>query len=329
MASIEVSQYLTQEESLEAWDNFIVPMSNKENVMTDIRMAYLLVAHKCPEQVNIFVKQLLDYADCDIYIHVDKKKPEMVDQLLKHERVFVCSIYDVRWGSFEIVKAAYHLMAFARESGKTYTHFYFGSGQDLLVRKGLYEYLAKKPDKIFLRINREITNNDRASSRHRVCWPKKLMIRNDLHIYRFVRIAIQFLCRIGIVLYPNKVQLKKKIRFYEGRTWFIAPIRVMDYILEYIKSNPDYVAYWEDSLAADLMFFQTIIMNSPYAGEIEEELMYVEFGQTFRTMNHPLTITMNTVKRIESGNYYCARKFEWNEKDTIEYYLEKTRNEKI
>jgi len=292
--------------------------------MSDIRMAYLLVVHKCPEQVNVFIRQLLEYGDCDVYVHIDKKKSVMIEQIIKSERVTACSVYDVRWGSFEIVKAAYYLMGLMNKSKKKYTHMYFGSGQDLLVKKGLYEYLENKPENIFLHIIREITDKDRASARYRICWLKKLMIRNDMHPYRFVRIAMQLLCKWGVVIHANKKPLKKRMKFYEGRTWFIAPTKVMEYILNYIGENPDYVAYWEDSLASDVMFFQTIIMNSPYADKVEDELMYVDFGKTFGTMNHPLTITMATVKKIEKGNYFCARKFEWDEeREVIEYFTVK------
>ena len=281
--------------------------------MSQIKIAYLLVAHKCPEQVNLFVQQLLDYGDCDVFIHIDKKKPEMIEKIVKSNRVFVCSVYDVRWGSFEIVKAGYHLMRMARASGKNYTHMYFGSGQDLLVKRGLYEYLDAHPGTTFIRIKNEVTSVDRASARYRIRWPQKLMIRNDLHVYRFLRIGMQLLCKIGIVMFPNKKTLKKPLRFYEGRTWFIAPITVMEYILDYIDDNSDYEEFWEESLAADLMFFQTILMNSPYTDKVEDELMNVEFGKTFRTTNHPLTVKMECIEEINNGKWFCARKFELNE----------------
>lgn len=293
--------------------------------MSQIRIAYLLVAHKCPEQVNLFINQLLNYGDCDVYVHVDKKNPQLLESIIKSPRVFVCSIYDVRWGSFEIVKAAIELMKMVVSSGKSYSHMYFGSGQDLLVKKGLYEYLESKPGKVFLHIVREIKNNDRESARYRVCWPHKLMIRNDLHPYRFIRIAIQLLCKSGIVISKNKKKLNKQVRFYEGRTWFIAPYEVLKYIVDYINDNPDYVDYWENSLAADLMFFQTIIMNSPFSADVEDELMLVKFGKTFSTMNHPLTVTIDMEKEIDGGNYYCARKFEIIEIDTINYFIKKVR----
>ncbi len=286
----------------------------------NIKIAYLLVAHKCPEQVNAFIDQLLDYGNCDVYVHVDKKNPELLKNIKKSSRVFVCSIFDVRWGSFEIVKAAVELMRAAMKSENKYSHIYFGSGQDLLVKQGLYEYLDCHPDNIFLEITGRIKNSDRASARYRICWPKKLMIRNDLHPYRFIRIAMQLLCRSGIVIRKNKVTLKNPVDFYEGHTWFIIPFAVMEYIISYLNDNPDYFKFWENSLASDLMFFQTIIMNSSFADKIKGELMYVNFGKTFGTMNHPMTITMDDIDDIKKGNYYCARKFEWNEKPSIDYF---------
>lgn len=296
--------------------------------MDKIKMAYLLLVHKNPEQVNMFIEQLLNYGDCDIYIHVDKKAENIISDIRRDNRIHVVSKYFVSWGSFEIVKAAIELMNMVMNSGNAYTHMYFGSGQDLLVKKGLYEYLLENRDKIFLHINGEVDKSRRASARYRIRWPHKLMIRNDLHPYRFIRIAMQFLCKFGIVVRPNKKIITNKVTFYEGRTWFIAPIDVLEYIVKYIKTNSDYVDFWEDSLASDLMFFQTIIMNSPYAGNVEDELMYVNFGGTFSTMNHPLTITMDDVEKIDNGKFYCARKFENSEEqESIKYYLKKMKLE--
>ena len=108
--------------------------------MTNVKIAYLLVAHKNPEQVNMFINQLLQYGACDVYVHVDKKNPDLFNKIISSPNVFKYSKYDVRWGSFEIVKAAVELMRMVKNSGRKYTHMYFGSGQDLLVKKGLYEY---------------------------------------------------------------------------------------------------------------------------------------------------------------------------------------------
>lgn len=290
--------------------------------MAHVKIAYLLLCHKNAEQTNMFVSQLLNYGDGDVYIHLDSKSKTLGKEIVVNERVKVYSQYNVKWGSFEIVLAGILLMKKAMESGVNYTHFYVGSGQDLLVKKGLHEYLESTNKSAYIRIEKELQNKDRGAAKHLVCWPDKWMIRNDLHPYRFARIFVQAMCKLGIVFWKNPVKLKNPIRFYEGRTWFFAKRELIEYILKYTEDNPDYVRYWEKSLASDLMFFQTIIMNSPYANDIVDELMYVQFGTTFRTMNHPITITMSDVDKIEKGNYFIARKFELGEcSEVVEYYL--------
>ncbi len=293
--------------------------------MNQVKMAYLLLAHKCPRQINIFIEQLLNYGDCDVYIHVDKKAERIIPEIQKKEHVFIICEYVVSWGSFEIPKAAVALMKKAINSGRQYSHYYFGSCQDLLVKKGLFEYLEKNPDDIYIKIDKIVSNRTRASARYKVRWPKKLMIRNDWHPYRFIRGGIQFLCQMGIVYRKNTVKIPKDIIFYEGRTWFIAPSKVIEYIVNYIEENPDFFALWENSLASDLMFFQTIIMNSYFKENVKDELMYVNFGKLFGTMNHPRNITIEDNKNIEAGNYYCARKFELKDANVMRYYLDKTK----
>lgn len=296
--------------------------------MAKVKMAYLLLAHKSPEQLNLFIEQLIQYGDCDVYIHVDKKNTELLSKIKKYSNVYTCSVYDVRWGSFEIVKAAIELMKMVEKSGKYYTHMYLGSGQDFLVKKGMYEFIEQHPSNVFLHIVKEVKNNDRESARYRVSWPHRLMIRNDLHPYRFIRIVIQILCKFGIVISKNKNKLVNQVRFFEGRTWFVAPIEVLRYIVDYLDENQDYVKFWENSLASDLMFFQTIIMNSKYANVVQDELMYVNFGKTFSKMNHPVTITLDDVEKIGQGNWYFARKFEEDKsRSAIQYYLELTKCE--
>ena len=49
--------------------------------MSKIKIAYLLLVHKNANQVNIFINQLLNYGDCDIFIHVDCKNSFLESQL--------------------------------------------------------------------------------------------------------------------------------------------------------------------------------------------------------------------------------------------------------
>ena len=291
-----------------------------------IKIAYLLLVHKDPVQVNLFIRQILQYGDADIYIHLDTKNKKIAGSILTDERVKIFSRYDVRWGSFAIVQAGIFLMDRALHSGADYSHIYFGSGQDLIVRKGLYEYLQAYPEKIFIRISKKVTDADRAAARYLIAWPGWLMVRNDYHVYRLIRIVMQVLCACHVNIRPSARKLQHPVTMYEGRTWFICPVKAAAFILDYINANQDFVSYWKDSLASDLMFFQTIIMNSGYAPDVEDELMYVRFGKTFGTMNHPVIISRKDLKEIRQGNYFFARKFDYHtDRDLIRYFVRLTK----
>ena len=52
-------------------------MKNKINI------AFLLVVHNNPEQLNLFLKQILMYSNSYIYIHVDAKYLNIIPKILK------------------------------------------------------------------------------------------------------------------------------------------------------------------------------------------------------------------------------------------------------
>lgn len=292
-----------------------------------IRVAYLLLVHNHAEQLNLFLKQLLGYGDCDIYIHVDKKSSYMLPKIMSDPRIQVVSHYEIRWASFEMMAATIDLMKLVVGSEKRYSHVYYGSGNDLLVKNGLYEYLKNHPGKIFMNLYWEggrVTSEMRASARYKIRWPKCLMVRNDLHPYRFVRIGMQFLCQAGIILFRNKINIDHlQLKKYIGSQWWIMPYEVIEYFVDYLKLHPEYVDYWREALAPDEFFFQTLVMNSPYRNCVEPSLMYINAGTTFATKNHPLIITSTDREKIEKENYFCARKFDiMAERESFMYYVD-------
>lgn len=121
---------------------------NKE----EVKVAYLLLAHNKPEQLNLFIRQLKAYGDCDIYIHVDKKNQSMIDSIEKDTGVYLISKYEVSWASFSMIEATIELMQAVVNSRKRYSHVYYGSGDDLLVKNGMYEYLAEHPHSVFMNL---------------------------------------------------------------------------------------------------------------------------------------------------------------------------------
>jgi hypothetical protein len=271
----------------------------------------------------MFIKQIQNYGDADIYIHVDKKNSKMVNEIKKSEHVFVISEYEVRWASFEMMAATISLMKLILQSGNDYTHIYYGSGNDLLVRRGLYKYLSNHPDDLFMKIECKMDDSKPDSSRYRVKWPRKLMVRENWHPYRFIRGILHRLCSVGIIPLKNGHHLDEKITIYRGSQWFIVPYEVIEFFVSYISDNPDYLEFWKDVLAPDEFIFQTLAMNSRYKDKVKPSLMYIDVVDTLKAHNHPKTITMDDIKKIdEAETCFAARKFDLNEdEEVIRYYV--------
>lgn len=299
-------------------------MVNKNDDNNNVKIAYLLLVHNNPTQVNMFINQILNYGKADIYIHVDKKNKMMAGKLIKDDRVLIISEYEVKWASFEMMAATILLMRLAIESGEKYTHVYYGSGNDLLVKKGMYDFLSKHPKELFMKIMMEMKDTDPAAARYKIRWPKWLMQRGNYSICRYVRWMYHVLFRVGIVVNKNNNNIDFE-HIYRGSQWFVVPFEVIKYLIGYIDDNPNYLQYWKYALAPDEFLFQTIIMNSKYKTNVKPSIMYIRFSESLIEHNHPITITNDDISRIEKADCFCARKFDmFADKEVIDYFIDKT-----
>lgn len=282
--------------------------------MSAIRLAHILLVHKNPEQVNTFVHQLAGDGRADVYIHVDAKCPDaMVQAIAPAPNVMVLQDrVSVTWGDYNTIEATLLLLSAVRASGKHYDFVSLNSGQDLLVRKGLSDFLSANTGKIFLEAER-FERTDPRNFYWRIRWPR--FARNiydwPLHPYRLMRAALRKLFALGINLRPNRHSLPENWLFHRGSQWFCISGEAVEYILNYLVRNPCYADVLRDSLVPDMSFFQTLIMNSPLAERVTgKNLTYLNFGTTYGENNHPVVLTMNDVAAIETSGRFFARKFE-------------------
>ncbi|MDA8387805.1 MAG: hypothetical protein M0Z58_03940 [Nitrospiraceae bacterium] len=229
--------------------------------VNDLRIAYLLQVHRDPRQLNRFIGQLSGDGNCDIYVHVDKKSAMPMIASGGNVRVLEESV-DVRWGDISIVDATLCLLRSLKRSNRKYDFVCLRSGQDLLVRNGLSEYLNGNRGKIFMNAQRIGAGSPEACF-WAIKWPGLARRRYDsfLHPMRILRAALIRLYGGGINLLPNRN--KPPMDIYRGTQWFCLPGDVAQYVVDFIEDNPWYYDAFKDSLAPDEYFFQTLIMNSP------------------------------------------------------------------
>jgi hypothetical protein len=278
------------------------------------RIAYLLLVHKNPSQVNRLIQQLLAYPQADVFIHIDKKYYAATAPLiLKTPRVRVIDAgVDVTWGDISQIDATLRLMRAMRQSEERYDFAVLRSGQDLVVRKGLPEFLSRQAGKNFIQCVKQ-TEKRSDNFFWSLKWPRLMRNRYDspIHPLRILRSIVIRLHRFGWTLFPNPVRRPRDFVIYWGSQWFCLAGSTVEYIVDFVTDNPWFYAYFEHALVPDGAFFQTLLMNSPLASTIiDDDLTFLEFGHSFRTRTHARTLTCADIPQIESSAKFFARKFD-------------------
>ncbi|PLS01101.1 beta-1,6-N-acetylglucosaminyltransferase [Neobacillus cucumis] len=295
--------------------------------MNTPRTAFILQIHKNPEQVNMFIQQLISDNQADVYVHIDRRSYEKIHgKILKHPNVKVlenCVVCE--WGNISQITATLLLLREVMASKKNYDYVCLRSGQDILVKEGFKDFLIANTGKIYMGF-REITKKDLVGME--INWPKVTRRRfNSAHPFRIYRRIIHDLYQKGINLFPNNNRWPKEYTFYTGSQWFTISLEAAQYIIEFIDKNDWYYKFFEHTLAPDEWFFHTLIMNSPLRSKVvKNNLLYLKWGESFTDIGSPLCLTSKDIQQIEESNHFFARKFDEDvDKSVIQYFINKVR----
>lgn len=230
------------------------------------QLAYLILPYQFPDLLARIVNRL-NSPQAHFFIHVDKAvdiKP-FLQALPPGENVhFTDTRFKAHWRGFKVIDATLQLMKEAVEHEQDFKYCILLSGAD---------YPIKPTDHIeafFERTNLEYIHYCRLQDNPAMM--KKVLqyyfhdaipydrYRKKPRIYRlFRRKAFRLLSRVIPRQYP------KNIEPYFGSQWWSLTGKCVAYILDYIRANPHFLRYYRHTDAPDEMFFQTIVLNSPFA----------------------------------------------------------------
>ncbi|WP_040203791.1 beta-1,6-N-acetylglucosaminyltransferase [Neobacillus jeddahensis] len=287
-----------------------------------VRTAYLLQIHTNPQQVNMFINQLIDEGAADVFVHIDKRTYEQVyPQLIKNQHVKILrESIKCEWGDISQVAATILLLKEVMRSHNNYDFVCLRSGQDLLVRNGFKKFLVENRGNVFM--------NFKDIGKENLCvlkvnWPKGARKRyTSAHPYRIFRRIIQELYHRGINLYPNTNYWPKEFNFYCGSQWFTIPFEVASFVVEFLEKNDWYFNFFTNAYCPDEWFFHTLIMNSPFKSNVvKNNLLYLKWGEKFSERNSPQYLTYEDITSIEQSLQFFARKFDKNiDPNVIDYF---------
>ena len=290
--------------------------------------AVLCIAHKAPEQINILIGQLLNDAKgrTDIYIHLDKKSESIREQIMENPHVFfIKNSHSVNWGNDSNVRMLVDCFSEIESYGKSYDYFQICTGQDLMVRCGLDEFLERNNGQIFI----EITKNDNYI-KNLLCHRYPKWLQKDVS-----GTALSTLCLIYDFLTRTVLIPKKKIEYdinsldlYVSYNWCFMPYEVLLYINQFLKENPGFLTIYWDTRVPEDGFLGTLIRNSPY----REQVVFKQDGKMGESLTyhnklegcHFTNVSMNDLEAIEKSGCFLARKFDIKTNpDIVNYFAEK------
>lgn len=271
------------------------------------KIAILIVCHKNLDQLKLFLSQFNENL-YDIFIHFDKKIPNLFDELRKsfcRKNVFLIpdsERIDVRWGEYSIALAELKLIKYAKQK-KDYAFYWLCSGQDLLLKpsKEIYNFLIKNKENNFLSFIAEDPSFVKRMELYYPSWACK-----NTKFSKILRYFYKFLT--GGRNHTFKIFRRKiTIKFYFGPQWFCLNHEVINYILNYIELNKDVLNQFKFTLDPDESIIQAIVRTHYQENDFKPIFLYTNWQ---KNTSNPKVLLAEDFNEIVSSNKFIARKFD-------------------
>ncbi|MFQ9706988.1 MAG: beta-1,6-N-acetylglucosaminyltransferase [Limosilactobacillus pontis] len=273
--------------------------------------AVLILAHKNINQVIELVERLS--MTFEIYIHFDRKVTLNEDQKnsLDKAKVNYFSKYDVKWGSYSIVRATVEMMKMALKNPEI-EYFHLISGQDWPLKDPKEIYKEFEDDnKIYMNYWRAL--DMRKTGEPEIWWAKYYFNYDQVNRRTtFGKLYHRLLLLSQTVLRVNKLK-KYNVspqEIYAGQEWVDIPRGALSYAIDYYEKHSELQKIFSTSFCSDEMWLQTILCNSPkYRLRIDKNIhRFIELIE--KHGSRPAILDEDDFTKIKQGNYWWGRKIE-------------------
>jgi hypothetical protein len=113
---------------------------------------------------------------------------------------------------------------------------------------------------------------------------------------------------IWVQFLPIKRRFPNKFRPFGGGSYWCLRKECVQYIHGFVEGNPRFINFFKYVHIPDEMFFQTVLLNSPYKEKIiNNNLIYIDWS---RDREMPALLNTNDFKNILDSQCLFARKFD-------------------
>ena len=272
-----------------------------------MKMAIAIQCHTNSNQIN----RLIDYfqdEDIDIYIHVDKKANIIRELEIKENVYLIENRVDVKWGQFSQVEATLNIFKTIKKSNYKYKYIHLISGQDYPIKslQAFKDFFMHQNEEFieYLPLPSEVLVK-RGEDRYKVYYPKWMIDRPSNITKRLIRIFYREFILLTKIFKRN---LNNVENIYFGSQWFSITGECLDHIIRYLDDESNYIKFFNNTIYADEMFFQTIIMNSCLKNNVKNNnLRYIDWADK---KGSPKTLKIQDIKEAIKSECFFARKIE-------------------
>jgi len=274
-----------------------------------MKQAILITAYKNIEQIT----EIIDYFDnrFEFYVHCDRRSMLDLSPLrrIMEKKVFVSNTYPVYWGGVNHLKAILLLAGEALKNSDN-AFFHLITGEDFPCKP--IAYFCENLD----------CTKDYIDVQPMPCsmWPGNGGM-DRLNYYNFYDLFnAKKIDKVihGLVQLQKKLKIKRSYsdkypKLYGGSTYWSLSRNAMQYVLEFTKTNKDYLERMNHTFCPEEFYIQSVIMNSPFAANVvNDNLRYIDWisGRGGK----PAFLDESDFLPITSSNKLFARKFDTGEK---------------
>jgi hypothetical protein len=299
-----------------------------------MRIAYIILAHRYPEQlIRLILK--LNTENNSFFVHIDKKTNDKIYHQIVSGLSHIPNVYFLKrhkcyWGDFGIVNATVEGIKELFNRNISFDRLRLLSGQDYPIKSNsqIEEFLRENAGKQFISYEYYLippekswptSGSDRIDYWHfslgkmRFVFPAKLTAstanRVRLKKLAWLRAFSALWSGLMFLFPPIKRNLPEGFRPFIGSQFWCLSKDCVEYIHNFMQHNPAFVNFFKYVDIPDEMFFQTIILNSPFKESvINDNLVYIDWENP--NPSYPRTFVKTDFEILVSSSKLFARKFD-------------------
>ena len=281
-----------------------------------MRHAYLITAYRSREQLVDLIDSLVS-EESHVFVHLDKKADfsprDVASGVRQPDGLTLIPQQLVRWGGYSHLRAILSLIRHARASS-AFGYFHTLTGQCRPTRRlaFVHEYFEQNEGKEFIETFPLPASSWDGGGLNRL----RYFHLNDLLDERKEVLGFPISRRLSTVAVSvqRTVGVRRPLpptipRFFGGSTYWSLSQSCVDNVLATLDSTPDLEDRFRHTFCAEEILFQSLIMNSPFAGSVAgSNLRYIDWHPRDGVV--PAVLDERDLERIKESGALFARKFD-------------------